>query len=394
MNELQKEAAAIKPFLTSARRRLHSFAECGFSLPKTTEYVKNALLSMGYKPADLGKGGVVCELSAGDRGTPAILLRADMDALPLEEETTLPFRAENGCMHACGHDMHAAMLLGAAYILKKQKNGLKAPVRFLFQPAEEILAGAEDMKRAGVLTGVMAAFMLHAVTAVPFKTGTLLLPPTGVAAPAACFFELNVLGKSAHIGEREKGADAIEGAVALFTAMQKEREKMGEDLLLSVGKWQAGDAANIVPAKATLSGSIRSMHPEKLGRFGAWLEERCERFTGDTSAHVTWLGGCPPLENDPRLLSMLEEALSQNGFHAKKMPPSRGNAAEDFAVLANEVPAVALAIAAGESGRGYEYPLHHPRVLFDEDALPVGAAVYALAAMQTGLQTFTNQGGA
>lgn len=394
MKELQKQAAAIKPFLTSARRRLHSFAECEFSLPKTTEYVKNALLSMGYEPSDLGKSGIVCELSAGETSAPAILLRADMDALPIREETALPFRAENGCMHACGHDMHTAMLLGAAYILKTYKSTLKAPVRFLFQPAEEILAGAEDMKRAGVLTGVMAAFMLHAVTAVPFKTGTLLLPPSGSSAPAACFFKLEIGGKSAHVGEKEKGVDALECAVALFSEMQSERAKLGEDVMLSVGKWQAGDAANIVPAKATLLGSVRSMNPEKLGRFKAWLEARCATLTGDTSARVTWMGSCPPLKSDPRLLTLLEDALLQGGFQAKKMPHGKGSAAEDFAVLANEVPAVALAIAAGESGRGYEYPLHHPRVLFDEDALPVGAAVYALSAIETGLQTFTNQGSA
>lgn len=205
MKSIQEDALAIKKLLSDTRRRLHSFAECGFSLPKTTEFVKSALHSMGCTPKNCGRSGIVCTLSASSPKLPAVLLRADMDALPIKEETSLAFRAENGCMHACGHDMHTAMLLGAAQLLKKHEDRLKAPVRLVFQPAEELLSGAADMKKAGVLTGVGAAFMLHAVPAVPFSSGTLLLPPDGVGAPAACFFELEVCGESAHVGESGKG---------------------------------------------------------------------------------------------------------------------------------------------------------------------------------------------
>jgi len=393
MNELQKEAAAIKPFLTSARRRLHGFAECGFDLPKTTEFVKNALQNMGYAPKEYGKGAIVCELVSQKNAGSFVLLRADMDALTLPEETRLPFRAENGNMHACGHDMHTAMLLGAAAILKKHENTLPVSVRFAFECAEETLSGAEELRENGVLTGVGAAMMLHVVTAVPFPTGTLLLPPPGISAPAACFFEITVTGKSAHVGEAEKGISALDVALNLYRNMQDAKKKMGEGFFLSVGKWLAGDAPNILPRRAVIEGSFRAKETEKIEAFRSQLLALCASLDGGATARVRFLGSCPPLENNAECLALLSRALPRYGLSLVETHTNDGHAAEDFATLAKECPSVALAIAAGEKERGYEHPLHHPQVLFDEDALPIGAAAYVLGAYSLGegflLQTFT-----
>ena len=188
----------------------------------------------------------------------------------------------------------------------------------------------------------------------------------------------------------------MEAAVQLYRECLQENRA---GLLLSVGKWVAGDAANILPARAVLSGSIRSREQERLARCKERLVSLCaEKSKKGVTAHIRFGGECPPLANNAELLSLLLPHLTQNGFQTQKMPPAEGNAAEDFAVFAKEVPAVALAIAAGRYDRGYEYPLHHPRVLFDEDALPVGAAAYALAAITLGeglqLQTFTKCTGA
>lgn len=380
MKTFKEEANAIGDKIVAYRRRLHAMAECGFDLPNTRNFVKNTLQSMGYDPKECGKG-LACELSSAHTHAPTVLLRADMDALPLPEETRLPFRAENGHMHACGHDMHTAMLLGAAAVLKEHEGALPVRVRFAFQSAEETLSGASEMLRAGILTGVKAALMLHAVTAVPFPTGTVLLPPKGIAAPAARFFEITVTGKSAHVGEAERGADALKGAVTLYREMERVKEEIGEGLLLSVGKLHAGVAANVVPAKAVIAGSFRARDENKMADFEKKLSSLCRARTGGVSASVSFLGGCPPLQNDARCLARIKDALPRHGVHAIETPPSKGNAAEDFAVLARECPAVALALAAGERARGYEHPLHHPKVLFDEDALPVGAAVYAIGAL-------------
>lgn len=372
--EIRHDSEIVK-LVTDARRRLHAFAECGTSLPKTRDYVMNSLQNMGFLPEDMGDGGIVCELSAKEAGGRSVLLRADMDALPIKEKTSLPFRAENGCMHACGHDMHTAMLLGAAALLKARATSLPRAVRFVFQAAEETLSGASALKEKGVLSGVQSAFMLHAVTAVPYPTGTLLLPPAGIGAPAACFFEIEVTGKSAHIGESEKGEDALRTAIELYLEMRRESLRMGEDFLLSVGKFRAGDAPNIVPEKATISGSFRSLDTKKMLSFQEWIASHAKKC-GD-ALRLSFPGRCPPLKNDAHLLSLLSARLTLEGFSVITPPPSPSHAAEDFAVLADSVPAVALAIAAGKSGHGYNYPLHHPKVLFDEDALPVGAAVYA-----------------
>ena len=379
-NEPTHDPEIVK-LVTDVRRRLHAFAECGFHLPKTKDFVMNSLQNIGFTPENLGDGGIVCELS-GENNTSTVLLRADMDALPIKEKTSLPFRAENGHMHACGHDMHTAMLLGAAALLKKEARPLQSSVRLVFQAGEETLSGATLLKKAGVLDGVGAAFMLHTVPAVPYPTGTLLLPSPGIGAPAACFFEIEITGKSAHIGECEKGVDALRLAVDLYLEMHRESLHLGEDFLLSVGKFKAGDAPNIVPERAFLAGSFRSFDPKKMRAFKDRITSRVKTW-GDR-LRLSFPGSCPPLKNDPHLLSRLSAHLAQKGFCLTSPPPSSSLAAEDFAVLANRVPAVALAIAAGEHGRGYDYPLHHPRVLFDEDALPLGAAVYREAAFALG----------
>lgn len=397
MERLFTEANALKKYTIFCRRRLHAFAECGFDLPKTIDFVKNELQNIGYQPKECGKGGIVCELKAA-ASAPTVLLRADMDALPMKEETRLPFRAENGNMHACGHDMHTAMLLGAAALLKKHAPSRPVSVRFAFQGAEETLSGARAMKEAGVLSDVAAALMLHAVTAVPFPTGTVLLPPAGIGAPAACFFEIEIFGQSAHMGEAHTGKDALEAAFALYGAMQREAAREGEDLLLSVGKWEAGDAPNIVPQYARFAGSFRSRNGQRVDAFRKRLTALCDQTAEGTRASVRYLGACPPLKNDGGCIARLLHDLTACHFSVKQMPPSDGNAAEDFAVFAEACPAVSIALAAGERGRGYEHPLHHPRVMFDEDALPFGVALYALGAyslgLGVGLQTFTKGGSA
>ena len=397
MKDLKDEALSVKDAVIACRRRLHSFAECGFSLPKTISFVKNALQNIGFEPIECGKGGLICEIGSVARPkAPAVLLRADMDALPLKEETNLPFRAENGHMHACGHDMHTAMLLGAAAILKKREGALPVPVRLVFEGAEETLSGAKDLCDAGVLSGVGAALMLHAVTAVPFPTGTVLLPPSGISAPAAAFFEIELIGKSAHVGEESLGADALSAAVCLYLEVLRAKEEMGEDFFLSVGRWTAGDAPNVVPQRAVLSGSFRTRNEEKLEHFRKRLKELCEKPKDGVTSRLRFQGGCPPLKSDMRCISAMNTALEGAGFAHHKVQEAKGNASEDFATFAALCPSVALALAAGEKGHGYEHPLHHPRVLFDEDALPIGAAVYALGAFALGdlLQTFTSPSGA
>lgn len=378
---LKREAEAQREWLTHHRRRLHAFAECGFNLPKTLNYVKNCLQSMGYSPRLVGKGGVVCTLKAVTSHAPTVLLRADMDALPLQEESRLSFRAENGNAHACGHDMHTAMLLGAAALLRAHQKELPCHVRFFFQGAEEILCGARDGIDAGVLDGIARAFMLHCAVAVPYPTGTVLLPHAGVGAPASVFFDLTLAGESAHAGMKSAGRDALFAGATLLCEASAFAARNGE-ISFSVGKFSGGSAPNVVAARATLAGTFRAYREEKVEEMRAHLlrlaKDARERF--GVTATVRFGGACPPLVNDGEVLSAFT-ALLKKAEIPFVSPDGRSFAAEDFAAIAARVPALAVAITAGQRGHGYEHPLHHPKVVFDEDALPYGALLYTLGAL-------------
>ena len=381
INALKRQAYAQGRTLAHHRRRLHAFAECGFHLPKTISYVKNCLQFMGYEPRMIGKGGIVCSLKANRADAPTVLLRADMDALPLREETHLSFRAENGNAHACGHDMHTAMLLGAAALLREHRNALPRHVRFFFQGAEEILCGARDGVASGVLDGIAHAFMLHCATAIPYPTGTVLLPRAGVGAPASVFFEVELWGEHAHAGMKGKKGDALLAGASLLCEAAAFAERDGE-ILFSAGKMAGGDAPNVVAAHVLLSGTFRAYKEEKTEAMRTRLYRLASaaRELFGVRVAVRFTGSCPPLRNDGDSLSAFTAGLKEAGIPFVS-PDGRSFAAEDFAVIAERAPSLAVAVAAGQRGHGYEHPLHHPRVLFDEDALPVGAFLYALSAL-------------
>ena len=381
MKDLKKEAEALSDALVRTRRRLHAFAECGFALPKTRDLVCTALKNMGYEPKSVGKGGIVAEGQSGKEGAPVVLLRADMDALPIREETRLPFRAENGCAHACGHDLHTTMLLGAAFLLSCRTEGLPFRVRFAFEAAEETLAGAKELLAADLLSDVQAAIALHVVPAVPYPTGTVILPPSGIGAPAAAFFTLTVKGESAHVGESKRGKDALLHAVTLYGRMREEAARYGEDFSLAVGRLWAGDAPNVVAGHARIEGTFRTQNEEKMAAFRAFLLALAEESPRETS--LCFDGDCPPLLNDGGLLSVVQRMLDGERIPSVSLPPV-GAAAEDFAHVSHRVPSLMLALAAGEATRGYERPLHHPAVLFDEDSLSHGASLYAMSALAIG----------
>ena len=374
--------------LKNWRRALHERAETGFALPQTKKYIKEQLKILGYEPKDCGKAGIVALI--GEKTKPCILLRADMDGLPMSENMGLPFACKNGNMHACGHDMHAAMLLGAAKILKEKEQSLNVCVKLLFQPAEEILEGAKDCIKAGVLEGPkpQAAFALHVSTGNELPTGTVVLSSREIAAPAADYFEIKVKGKSCHGATPEKGIDTLNAAAHILLALQtlSSREQAVENpFVLTVGKMQAGSAGNAIAENAQMQGTLRAY--DETTR--AYIKERIKEIAKNTarsfraSASVRFLGGCPTLKNDLKLAAFAEREIKKLfGEQSLVKTDGRGGGSEDFAYFSHELPSLLLVIGAGEKKKGFEYPLHHSKTDFDENALGVGSKLLAHLAMQ------------
>lgn len=392
MNVLLNEAQAMEETLIAHRRYLHSHAEVGLHLPQTYAYVKNALEKLGYQVHKCGRCGLVAVIGTGK---PVFLLRADMDALPIEEKADIESVAQNACMHACGHDMHTAMLLGAAALLKKHEKEIKGCVKLMFQPAEEPLLGARDMIENGVLENpeVNAGMMVHVMTGMPIKTGTAIIAPAGVSAPGVSMFEIHIQGRGGHGASPNLCIDPVNAAAHLIIALQALQSREMSTMsgaLLTIGSVQAGDAPNVIADHAILRGSLRAYTEKDL----AYLRERLQEIADLTArtfraeARVAFTSEAPTLINDETLVKLAKLYLSdvlgaENVIAAADMQgDSRSSGSEDFAYVSQRVPTVMLALAAGDRREGYEQALHHPYTRFDEAALRFGAAAYAGMALR------------
>ena len=388
--QILQEASALQDEIRHHRLWIHTHAETGFDLTETKPYVKSALMKMGYTVQECGKAGLVT--TVGKPGGKVLLLRADMDALPIAEEADVDFACKNGRMHACGHDMHTAMLLGAAKILKAHESELGGTVKLMFQPAEEIFEGSKDMIASGVLENPRpdAALMIHVAAGMPLPAGTVVVSAPGVSAPAADYFTIRVPGKGCHGSAPQNGIDPLTAAAHILIALQEihARELSASDeAVLTIGTFHAGEAGNVIPDAATMGGTIRT-YDEKTR---AYLKERMTAIAKNVaeafraSAEVSFGSGCPTLVNDKdlseKITGYLKDLLGANrAFTTAELSggkPARGGGSEDFAYVSHEVPSLMLALAAGDPSKGYPYPQHHPKVKFDEHVLSTGAAVFA-----------------
>ncbi len=398
--QLWEEAAKLQKTLVFHRRYLHSHAETGFDLNDTLAFVSKELKKMGYKPAACGKAGLVA-LAGGKKAGKVFLIRGDMDALPIKEKADVDFLSTNGKMHACGHDMHTAMMLGAAKLLKEHEQEIEGTVKLMFQPAEEIFEGSLDMIESGLLKNpeVDAALMIHVMAGMPFLPGTVIVSSPGVSAPAADYFEIMVQGKGCHGSMPNTGMDPLSAAAHILIALQEIHARelaMDDRAVLTIGTMHAGTASNAIPDTAVMGGSIRTFNEDTR----SFIKERMVQLaqgiakTFRTEATVSFGSGCPTLRNDKDLSICTEryvkELLGENmAFSVSELNDKGGGqnsskaaGSEDFAYVSQKVPSIMLALAAGQPEKGYIYPQHHPMVKFDEEVLAGGSAVYAYTAMR------------
>lgn len=398
--QLLQEAQQLKQKIIENRRYLHMHPGTGFDLDETVSYVKQELSDMGYEPLECGKAGLIVT-AGGKKAGKVFLIRGDMDALPITEESGEPFSSTNGKMHACGHDMHTAMLLGAARLLKTHEAEIEGTIKLMFQPSEETFEGANDMIKNGALKNpdVDAALMIHVMANMPMNPGTVIVCDGGVSAPAADYFTIKIKGKGCHGSMPNNGVDPITIAAHIITALQEIQARelaLSEEAVLTIGTIHAGNAGNVIPDTAEMSGTIRTYDDDTRELLKTRMTDIvtgiAALFRG--TAEVSFGTGCPTLLNDGDLSSnvtkYLKELLGPAGaFSAGQLQnmsgsekPTKTAGSEDFAYVSHEVPSIMLALAAGQPEKGFCYPQHHPKVRFDEEVLPSGSAVYAYSAMR------------
>lgn len=387
------EAKELKDVVINHRRHIHKNAETHLDLPITSAYVIEKLKEMGYEPQVMGSSGVVA-IVGGKKPGKTFLLRADMDALPIIEENDLPFRSKTENMHACGHDFHASMLLGAAQLLKNHENEINGTVKLMFQPAEETLSGAKMMVENGILENpkVDAAMMLHVNSGVPIPTGTVMIVPDGACAASADWFTIKVQGKGSHGAMPNLGVDPLNVLSHIHIALQaiNAREVAPSDIaVLTIGQMHGGNTSNVIPDTAYMTGTIRTMNEKVRDLVKKRLQEiACGvGTTFGAAVTVTFDQGCACNMVDANLnqqvKSYAEKLIGKDKvLDNSKNSQAKNYASEDFAYISNVVPSAMVMLAAGTPEEGHCYPLHHPKATFNEDALPIGAAVYANTAME------------
>jgi hippurate hydrolase len=371
--------------IVALRRDIHREPELGFDTERTAEKVLTALDGL---PLDIETGvaenGIVATLKGKGDG-PTVALRADMDALPIQEETGLPFSSEiEGRMHACGHDGHTSMLVGAAHALSQEdlRDSLSGAVKFVFQPAEEGGGGGKVMVDEGVVEDVSSIFALHLWPGLPFGKVATKAGPIMAAADA---FEMEIRGSGGHGAMPHLAADAVVIAAQVVTALQtvvsREVDPV-EPAVLTVGEIGAGTAFNIIPEKARLGGTVRTLNSnlrERMpGRVEAVARGVAKGMRGDANLDYTF--SYPVTVNDESAAGYaLGVAEDLFGAHSVQELSNPSMTAEDFSYYLEDVPGAFIWLGVGEDVSG----LHTPQLAFDEEILPRGSALLAALALQS-----------
>lgn len=388
MNSIFEAANELKEELVEIRRTIHQCPEVGPILPKTKEFVMNKLKELGYEPEEICESGIVATIEGGKPGK-TFLLRADMDALAIKEEAPVPFASKNNSMHACGHDMHTTMLLGAAKLLKEHQDEIAGKIKLVFQPDEEGFTGAKTMLNAGVLENpkVDAGMALHVNSGTP---SGMVLCGLGTCMAGCTLFRIQVKGKGCHGAMPENGVDPINIAAHVYLSLQEiiAREiAPTQPAVVTIGKFVGGQAPNIIPEEVILEGTIRTFDRD----LSAQIYKRIEEISTQTAtlfrgqATVTEIASAPPLHNDEEMTQTIADYI-KDVYDSDKVYvfEQGGMGSEDFASYTYEIPCSYLLLGAGipQENELYGKPMHNDHVVFNEDILPIGSALLVTSALR------------
>ena len=381
MNKFLKRAQELEASMKSDRHYLHQNAEVGFDLPITTKYVMDRLQEIGLEPKEICKSGVTA-LIEGKKPGKTYLLRADMDALSMNEENVLEFASKTNAAHNCGHDMHTAILLGAAQILKENVDELEGNVRLMFQPNEEAFLGSKAMIEAGVLDDVDVASCMHMM--LDYDASNYACAP-GFFSSSCDGFKITVNGKGCHGAMPHLGIDPINVGMSICTAFQQlvSRETPPKETAsLTFGQFSGGNTPNIVPDKVVIQGTLRTYNAELraklVNRMQTIVKSAGEMY--GTTVEYEVLSDVPSIYVNPEMLEEVKTYLSEIEGLTLANDNFRITPSDDMAFISEKVPTVYLLLQARVKDNPYSH--HNPKVLFDESAMTWGAAMHAQCAFE------------
>lgn len=360
--------------------KLHENPELSNEEFETTKTLKALLKKVGINVLDLPlKTGLVAEIKGKEDG-PVVAIRCDIDALPIDEETSLDYKSKSsGKMHACGHDFHSTSILGAAYLLKERESTLKGTVKILFQPAEESGHGAEQVIKTGALEDVQAIFGLHSNSDLPVRSiGTRV----GALTAAVDRFEINVLGIGVHAAEPDRGIDPIVVGANIVTSLQtiiSRNINAFDQGLISITHIEGGKTWNVIPKSTYIEGTVRTLKLETRKFIERRIKEIVHGIGQAFGAEIemVWHPGPPPTNNTEEWTKFSMDVGNELGFQVEELPTGLGG--EDFAYYQQTIPGTFIYIGTGRS-----YPLHHPKFQIDTKAL-MGTSSYFAALAERAL---------
>jgi amidohydrolase len=380
--DYNSESLAMQDQLIAVRRDLHMHPELGFHEERTSSLVADYLTRLGYRVyTGIAKTGVI-GLLEGDRPGPTVMLRFDMDALPIQEENEVEYASQTpGVMHACGHDGHVTIGLGTATLLARSRGEWAGTVKLVFQPAEEGMNGAEVMVNEGALDDYGprpdAAFGLHLWNLSPVGRAELTVGPMMAAAER---WSLTVTGSGGHGALPHQTADPIVAAAQIVTALQTIVSRNVDPQLtavVSVGTIRGGTAFNIIPGQVELSGTVRTFEADVRATVLNRLEALCQGIATGMGVEVDLQVNAltPAVVNDPAAAGLMRKVAEELLGQGNVSSGFRTMGSEDMAFFLQEVPGSFLFLGSANSARGLDYPHHNPRFDFDETALPLGVAI-------------------
>jgi len=384
LTQIKDLAIKLNPRLIEIRRHIHCHPELSGQEHQTAAFVAGVLSSSGIRVQEgVGKTGVIGELPGTGNDSRLLAIRTDMDALPIQERTSLEFASRQpGIMHACGHDVHTTVGLGSAMILS-QIAELPGKVRFLFQPAEEISQGASWMVADGAMESVTSVLGVHVFPTIP---GGSIGVRYGALTAAADDLEIMIIGESGHGARPHEAIDAIWIAAQVITSLQQAISRTQNPLrpvVLTIGQINGGRAPNIIADQVHLRGTVRSLHPETRANLPDWIEKIVASVCHVYGAkyQINYHAGVPSVQNDYALTQLLQSSAEEAwGCDRVQVLPEPSLGAEDFSVYLEHAPGSMFRLGVGLRERVTNYPLHHPQFEVDESAIITGVVTLAYAA--------------